>query len=118
MLAHRQSVLIIILVSLITFSNALSNGFVGDDHLIVVNNTFYETWANFPKLFAPGYITDSDEAFNSESLSHTGSVAYRPVLSATFFFDYWLWQRVAFGYHLHNVVVHVLNAILVYFILF
>lgn len=115
---HRQSVLIIALVSLITFSNALSNGFVGDDHLIVVNNAFYETWANFPKLFAPGYITDSDEAFNLESFSHTGSVAYRPVLSATFFLDYWLWQRAAFGYHLHNVVVHALNAILVYFILF
>lgn len=116
---HRQSVLIIILVSLVTFSNALSNGFVGDDHLIVVNNTFYETWANFPKLFAPEeYITDSDEAFNLESFSHTGSVAYRPVLSATFFFDYWLWQRAAFGYHLHNVVVHILNAILVYFIFF
>ncbi|MEK6584092.1 MAG: hypothetical protein AABY66_04460, partial [Nitrospirota bacterium] len=118
MLARRQSVLIIILVSLITFSNALSNGFVGDDHLIVVNNTFYETWANFPKLFAPGYITDSDEAFNLESFSHTGSVAYRPVLSATFFLDYWFWQRLAFGYHLDNVVVHVLNAILVYFIFF
>ena len=115
---HRQSVLIIILVSLITFSNALSNGFVGDDHLIVVNNAFYETWANFPKLFTPGYITDSDEAFNFENFFHTGSVAYRPVLSATFFFDYWLWQRAAFGYHLHNVVVHVLNAILVYFIFF
>lgn len=115
---HHQSILIIILFSLITFSNALSNGFVGDDHLIVVNNTFYETWANFPKLFAPGYITDSDEAFNFESFSHTGSVAYRPVLSATFFFDQWLWQRAAFGYHLHNVVVHVLNAVLVYFILF
>lgn len=118
MAVHRQSVLIIILVSLITFSNALSNGFVGDDHLIVVNNAFYETWANFPKLFAPGYITDSDEAFNLESFSHTGSVAYRPVLSTTFFIDYWFWQRLAFGYHLDNVAVHVLNAILVYFIFF
>lgn len=108
----------IILVSLITFSNALSNGFVGDDHLIVVNNAFYETWANFPKLFTPGYITDSDEAFNRKSFSHTGSVAYRPVLSATFFLDYWLWQRAAFGYHLHNVILHVLNALLVYFIFF
>ncbi len=116
---HRQSILIIALVSLVTFSNALSNGFVGDDHLIVVNNTFYETWANFPKLFSPEeYITDSDEAFNLESFSHTGSVAYRPVLSATFFCDYWLWERAAFGYHFHNVVLHVLNAILVYFILF
>ena len=115
---HRQSVLLIILIALITFGNSLSNGFVGDDHLIVVNNTFYETWANFPKLFTPGYITDSDEAFNQESFSHTGSVAYRPVLSATFFFDYGLWQRVAFGYHLHNLSLHVLNAIFVYSILF
>ncbi len=114
---HCRSVLIIALISLVTFSNALSNGFVGDDHLIVVNNTFYETWANFPKLFTPAYITDSDEAFNFESFSHTGSVAYRPVLSATFFLDYSLWQRTAFGYHLHNLALHVLNAILVYFIL-
>ena len=115
---HRQSVLIIILIALVTFGNSLSNGFVGDDHLIVVNNTFYETWANFPKLFTPGYITDSDEAFNLDNFSHTGSVAYRPVLSTTFFLDYWLWQRVPFGYHLHNLLLHVFNAILVYVLLF
>ena len=115
---HRRSILLIILISLITFSNSLSSGFVGDDRLIIVNNTFYETWANFPKLFTPEYITNSDETFNLENFSHTGSVAYRPVLSATFFLDYWLWQRVPFGYHLHSVLLHILNAVLVYFILF
>lgn len=115
---HRKSILIIILVSLITFGNGLSNGFVGDDHLIIVNNTFYETWANFPKLFTLEYITESDEAFNLENFSHTGSVAYRPVVSAAFFLDYWLWRRVPFGYHFDSLLLHVFNAVLVYFIFF
>ncbi|HBO97423.1 MAG TPA: hypothetical protein DE315_02250 [Candidatus Omnitrophica bacterium] len=118
MAQHRRSILIIILVSLVTFGNSVSNGFVGDDYILVVENSFYDSWGNFPELFSPSYITESDDVFNKDTYSHTGSIAYRPVLSATFFLDYWLWQRVAFGYHLHNVILHVLNAVLVYFILF
>lgn len=118
MALHRQSVLIIIFITLMAFANVLSNGFVGDDYLVIVDNALYETWENFPQLFTSRYITDAGGVFNFAHFSHTGSVAYRPVLSATFFFDYWLWQRNAFGYHLHNLCLHVFNAVLVYFILF
>lgn len=118
MVAHRQSVLIIILVSLITFGNSVSNGFVGDDDMLVVNNSFYDSWSNFPKLFNPSYITESDDVFNKDTYSHTGSIAYRPVLSLSFFIDNWLWQRNPFGYHVHNLLLHILNSVLVYFVLF
>src|SRR3989338_2241243 len=93
MAQHRQSILIIILVSLIAFGNSVSNGFVGDDYILVVKNSFYDSWSNFPKLFSPSYITESDDVFNKETYFHTGSIAYRPVLSSSFFIDNWLWQR-------------------------
>jgi hypothetical protein len=112
--SHRESLLLIILVSLLTFGNSLFNDFVGDDHMVVVHNTFYETWTNFPKLFTRDYITSPDEALNRRHYAHTGSVAYRPVLSMTFFADYWLWQRSPFGYHLQNLLWHIANALLAY----
>ncbi len=114
---HHRSALIILFISLATFANTLSHEFVGDDHFLIVHNTFYATWTNFPELFTPRYIMDSDEAFNSTNFSHTGSVAYRPVLSATFFLDYWLWNKNPWGYHFFNLLLHILNAILVYCIL-
>lgn len=116
---HRKAILIIILVSLITFGNSLSNGFVGDDDVVIVRNTFYASWKNFPRLFARGYLTDSDIVFNSKGeYSHSGSVAYRPVLSATFFVDYGIWKLNPFGYHLHNLLLHAGNGVLVYFLVF
>ncbi|MBI5149843.1 MAG: tetratricopeptide repeat protein [Candidatus Omnitrophica bacterium] len=116
MSSHRRAVLIIVLFCLATFGNSLSNGFVGDDHLLIVHNSFYRSWANFPGLFTASYITNSDDTFNLEEYAHTGSVAYRPVLSATFFLDHWLWQKNPFGYHLSNLAAHFLNSVLVYFI--
>lgn len=125
MALHRQSILLIILASLLTFGNSVSNGFVGDDYMLVVNNSFYDSWSNFPKLFNPAYITESDDVFNKETYSHTGSIAYRPVLSSSFFIDSRLWPRDPFGtprgaegYHSHNLLLHILNSVLVYFIFF
>ncbi len=112
--SHRESILLIILVTLLTFSNSLFNDFVGDDHMVVVHNTFYETWANFPKLFTRAYITNPDEVLNLRQYAHTFSVAYRPVLSTTFFIDYGIWQRNPFGYHLQNLLWHIVNVVLVY----
>ena len=79
---HRKAILIIAAVTLLTFGNSLGNGFVGDDDVVIVRNTFYTSWKNFPRLFAHDYLTDSDIVFNSKGeYFHSGSVAYRPVLS-------------------------------------
>ncbi len=39
---------------------------------------------------------------------------YIPVTLMSYAFDYWLWGAHSFGYHLTNVLLHALNAILVY----
>ncbi len=116
---HRKAILIIAAVTLLTFGNSLGNGFVGDDDVVIVRNTFYTSWKNFPRLFAHDYLTDSDIVFNSKGeYFHSGSVAYRPVLSATFFIDRWIWKLNPFGYHLHNLLLHAGNGVLVYFMVF
>ncbi len=116
---HKNQIGIIFLITLLTFGNALLNGFVGDDLELIVNNNFYKSWSNFSRIFTPSYISNSDSLMAGiEQDNASGSVAYRPVLSATYFFDYSLWQLNPFGYHLQNLLLHLFNSWLVYFLIF
>lgn len=114
---HKKYILIILAVALCTHAVVLLNGFVGDDEIVIVNNTFYKSWKNIPRLFKKDYITrDSDIFINVEGDKRSGSVAYRPVLSITYFIDYWIWKLNPFGYHLTNLLLHIFNCFLVYFL--
>ncbi|MBI3318444.1 MAG: tetratricopeptide repeat protein [Candidatus Omnitrophica bacterium] len=42
---------------------------------------------------------------------------YRPFYSLTFWLDYRLWGLNPFGYHLENVLLHILNAFLLFFLI-
>lgn len=104
----------IILVVFFAYCNALLNGFVGDDNLLIVHNTFYKTWANFPRLFQDGYIFNwTKDLFTSWDYG-PGSVSYRPASNATYFVDYWIWGLKPWGFHLTNVLFHVANVVLAY----
>ncbi len=115
---HKTSICIIILLTFFTFYNALLNGFVGDDDYCFVTNSFYRSLANFPRLFSKDYITDN-EKFYGEGVQdrHSGFTSYRPVVSATYFFDYARWGLNPYGYHLGNIVLHAVNSILVYILI-
>ncbi|OGX26237.1 MAG: hypothetical protein A2787_07715 [Omnitrophica WOR_2 bacterium RIFCSPHIGHO2_01_FULL_48_9] len=116
---HKKSILIIVFITLLTYGNVLQNDFVGDDEVVIVRNTFYRSWSNLPRLFQKDYITQSDNALLAiDQDNGSGSVAYRPVLSLTYFIDYGIWQKNPFGYHLTNLLLHAFNALLVYFLFF
>ena len=100
------NILLIILLSVIVFSNMFRNQFVGDDHNLVVENDFIRDWSNLPKIFTSDYF----------ALSKIGPY-YRPVTTLTFFIDYSLWDLNVFGYHFTNLLFHIVNAILIYLIL-
>ncbi len=109
----------IILITFFSYGICLFNNFVGDDNVLIVNNSFYNSWENLPYLFSKIYITNGNSLFfipTHKQYFHSGSVAYRPVLSATFFLDHWLWGLHPFGYHLTNLLLHIVNTILVYFL--
>jgi hypothetical protein len=114
----RCSIIILSLVAL-TFGNSLANRFIGDDEIVIVKNDFYKSSNNLKRLFDQSYITDSDSLSASRDQDYgSGSVAYRPVLSATYFVDYALWQLNPFGYHLTNFLLHLATSLLIYWLFF
>ncbi len=109
---------IVFTLTLLAFSNTLGNGFVGDDDALIVDNTFYKSWENFPRLFKPGYTIDSDSVFlRSSGDLGTGGVSFRPVTAATYFVDYSIWKLHSFGFHLTNLFIHAINGVLVFVLL-
>ncbi len=117
-ISNRLAIIIVVLGACLAYGNTLFNGFVGDDNMLIVNNTAYRSWDNFTRLLFKDYIIDIDDILNGETKFHGSSdVSYRPVKSATHFIDYALWQLNPLGYHLNNLILHAVNAVLVFIFL-
>ncbi|MGE0268474.1 MAG: hypothetical protein AB7S78_08485 [Candidatus Omnitrophota bacterium] len=117
---YRKPIIILFALTVFVFGNSLLNGFVGDDNFLIIDNDFYTSWSNAKDLFTSKYLTSSVEALNVQDKSRyfSGSVAYRPVLSLTYFLDYFIWQLKPFGYHLTNLLWHLANVCAVYALVF
>jgi len=100
----RNSALIIIAATIVVYLNSLANGFVWDDIALTVNNDFIKGFALIKEIIArPLYYLSGDSL-----------VYYRPLQAVSYLFDYSLWGLVPFGFHLTNLVLHILAALLVY----
>lgn len=99
------AILLIVIVSFAVYGNTLKNGFVYDDEFTIVNNTLIKSLYNLPKLFQKDYFTLSGEG------------TYRPVVTLTYLLDYALYGLQPWGYHLTNVLLHVINGVLLYIFL-
>ncbi|MCF6148229.1 MAG: tetratricopeptide repeat protein, partial [Candidatus Kuenenia sp.] len=89
---------------ILIYLTSLSNQFVYDDETILVTNYFVKTLSNLPNLFNANYFKSS------------GELSYRPVTTLSYFFDYALWKLLPFGFHLTNLILHTINAILAFFL--
>lgn len=111
---HKEWILLTLLVFL-AFGQTLFHGFVGDDEFVIKENHFYESINNLPRLFKNSYLTVSNDVFfNPDSIDSSGSVAYRPVLSLTYFIDHLIWKKNPFGYHLTNILLHLSNTLFLF----
>jgi len=99
--------LVIILLSLLSYANSFHTSFHHDDVHSVVRNSFIKDPGNMVRFFL-------DPRTGSGVYTETSS--YRPLLMATFAFNYYLDGLNVFGYHLLNFILHGLCAILVYWI--
>lgn len=57
------------------------------------------------------------EAFRHYLFPDAYAGHYRPVQTISYIFDYLFWNKEAYGYHLSNVLWHVLSGILLYYLL-
>jgi len=96
---------ITILLILICYGNTLFNGFVYDDRFVILNSPLITSFQNLPDLFSHSYFLKTVE------------LSYRPVVTFSYFIDYFFWGKLAFGYHLTNLLIHILNSILLFLII-
>lgn len=109
------AILFIALITTVVYANSLSHYFAGDDNKIIVGNHFIKSWKNLSLLFSPAYLTSLDELLHYGRYDMgSGELSYRPVVTFTYFLDYAAWKLKPFGYHLSNLILHIVNALLFY----
>jgi hypothetical protein len=114
---HRPKLLLLV-CGLLVYSSTLFNEFVGDDNMLFIGNTFYDSPSNMSRIFSKTYNTSGKEViYGSSPDKGSGSVAYRPVLTLTYFLDRAFWGKNALGYHVDNLVLHLTNVLLAYHLL-
>ena len=99
------SIILIIILGAAVYANSLSGKFVWDDHLLIGDNVYIESWANLPKIFTSGITAGARVIENS---------FYRPLQIVTYLINYSLWGLNPGGYHLTNIILHIIVAICIY----
>ncbi|MEA1929074.1 MAG: glycosyltransferase family 39 protein, partial [Candidatus Auribacterota bacterium] len=92
-------IVLIVAVGVILYYNSLSGEFIFDDEAIIVKNHHIEK------------ILPLREAFAAPPDS---PVRDRPVVNLTLSLNYLLGERSPFGYHLANLTIHLLSALLLF----
>jgi len=85
-----------VLLAALVYLNALDNPFVYDDYHLIVDNTSILNGADLQAVI----VRDMT----------------RPVVTLSYALDTWLWGRQPVGYHVTNLLLHVLNVLLVYWL--
>ncbi len=95
-----------------TKKNALSVILIATVAFIIYSNTFY---SSFHFDDTPAIV--ENYAIHRFDLKEIFSTSSRPILDLTFALNYYFGKLDVFGYHLVNIMLHVANGIMLYFIL-
>ena len=99
-------VTLIILASFLVYSNIFHNEFIFDDTEIIVVNDLIKDTGNIPEIFSTDYWNGKAE-----------DIFYRPLIVLSYALNYAVWNLNPFGYHLVNVLFHIFNSVLVFFLI-
>lgn len=102
MLKRRTIIILIVAIGLVCYLNALGGDFIWDDVNLISNNPLIKNFNNLGKIFTSELLFKSDY--------------YRPLQTLTYLFDYHVYKFAPWGYHLTNIIIHILNASLVFFV--
>lgn len=104
----KHGIILIIIVAVV-FSQTISFNFINydDDKLVYDNYNFLKYISNIPLAF-------TQNVFGMHGLTTN---FYRPILLVSYIVDYQLWKLAPFGYHLTNVIIHLIVSIFVWLFL-
>lgn len=92
---------ILVVAAFAVYANSLSNDFVFDDESVVLGDPSIAKISNIPKYFT------GEEGFHKVIGRY-----YRPLVSASYALDYVFYGLKPFGFHLTNVIIHIINCLL------
>ncbi len=102
-LTTKKAIHIIAIVGFIVYFNMLFNGFVWDDITYILNNPQVHS-INLSTIFGPSLFNSSFAGF------------YRPIYFLYTSLLYSVFQDTSFIYHITQLLLHIVNTILVYFL--
>ena len=92
---------LIVLLTLVAYLPAMRGGFIWNDDSYVTGNQMLRSLAGLGKIWTRPGATEQ----------------YYPLVFTSFWAEYHLWKLQPFGYHFVNVLLHVLNAVLLWRVL-
>ena len=98
-------ILLIIVIGFILYANTFNNQFFLDDESLIARNIYVKNF-NIDKIFTTNVVAGAGMQ----------SMFYRPIVLLSFALDYKLWGLNPVGFHLTNILIHILSAILIYLI--
>ncbi|MBN3038157.1 MAG: tetratricopeptide repeat protein [Candidatus Omnitrophica bacterium] len=101
------SIILIAFFGFVFYSNALTGEFIWDDRNLVIDNGFIRSWDNFPYAFSASIGAGAGSQYSF----------YRPMQTLTYILDYSLWQLDERGYHLSNIIFHILAALVLFWLI-
>ncbi len=92
---------VIVLMTVICYVPAMRGGFIWDDDENVTRNMVLRSWSGLAEIWTNPRSTQQ----------------YYPLTHTSFWIQYQLWDLNPFAYHLANIFLHSLNAIILWFVL-
>lgn len=96
-------------VGFLVYANSLPNSFVWDDGEQIVNNAAIRSFSNLPELF-------KGSTFSSGGGSLSGTF-YRPLVPVSYLLNYHIFGLEAWGFRMFQIVFHLLNIALLFFLI-
>jgi hypothetical protein len=91
--------LIFAAVALSVYANSVTGSFLWDDHTLIENNLFIKNWRYLPDIFLN----------QLGSGAGTSGMLYRPIQVLTYMIDYRFYRLSPAGYHITNIILHLLS---------
>ncbi|MDE2025647.1 MAG: glycosyltransferase family 39 protein [Patescibacteria group bacterium] len=107
MFRKRTAILILIGVGLLIYVNSLSNAFLGDDRPQILNNLQIHNLSSVPSFFL-------GSTYYNGGLTRLTGLYYRPLMLSGYDVLYSLFGPNPFPFHLVQVSIHIINALLVF----
>jgi len=101
------SIGLIAILGFVIYSNSIDGGFIWDDKDLIKDNVYIKSWSYLPELFTKHIGAGGDAKYFS----------YRPVQMVTYMVNYSFCGLDVRGYHLTNILLHVLAALAIYWLI-